>query len=88
MGPVTAGIGRGLALILSCAACSGEALEPVTGALEVTVHGVGDGADPDGLVVLVDGAVQRSVTAGEVALFPGLSAGRNGALDRAVHEHD
>lgn len=75
MGPVTVRVARTLALTLSCAACAGEALEPVTGALEVTVHGGGDGGDPDGFVALVDGLAQRSLAAGQVALFAGLSAG-------------
>jgi hypothetical protein len=68
-------VARTLALTLICAACSGEALEPVTGTVEVTVHGGGDGGDPDGLIAVVDGSVQRSLAAGQVAMFAGLPAG-------------
>jgi WD40 repeat protein len=72
---VSLGGARSLIVLLGCAACAGDALGPVTGTLAVSVNGAGDGADPDGFLVVVDGSVQRPLTAGGATLVGGLAAG-------------
>lgn len=61
--------------LLAVAACSGESVGPVSGALEVTATVMGPGTDPDGFLVVVDRSIQRSLGTGDPVVLGSISAG-------------
>ena len=61
--------------LVTVAACAGDALEPISGALEVTVTVGGPGSDLDGFLVVVDRSIQRPLGAGIPVVLASLRPG-------------
>jgi hypothetical protein len=64
-----------LGIAVLSAACTGDAVGPISGALRVTAFVTGPGADPDGFLVVLDRSVRRPLTIGASVLLDAIAPG-------------
>lgn len=77
MGPVIPRRSGFAVALLSVAACTGDTVGPISGAVRVTASVTGPGSDSDGFLVVLDRSVQRPLAAGASVVLDAIAPGEH-----------